>query len=716
MARSGTDKDVVKDAMDCFSQLADEENEQRNLMRADYEFRALKQWDENLRAAREGDIHGARPCLVFDRTNQHVRQVVNDGRLNRPGMRVRPVDDEADPKTAEMLNGLIRHIEQKSSSKADIAYDWALECAATAGLGWFRITTEVIDRQGNQEPCIKRIANPLSIYAGTAWTEPDGCDIQELFVTADMSRKEFKRKYPKADPCSVQDALGDEVEWVSRDTVRIAEWFRIEESKENRILTRDGGDMGETAYWDQYSGNINRPEVSGSYEKLNRVVRWRKISAKETLDETVFPASYIPVIPTIGQEIWIGNKRILFGMVRPAMDPQRMYNLARSNFAEHVTMSPRAKWLMAEGQDENHEQEWKDAHRSSNPVLRYKATIDGQPAQPPSRIFGPEVPQGLSADMALSERDLQAAMGQYGPSLGAPSNERSGVAIREKKSEGDRGNFHYIDNLGRSIRAGCTITVEMIQRTYDVPRAIRILGEDGKPSAVEVNPEAPQSYAAHEQQDGSVREVFNPSVGHYDVIPASGPAYPTLRAEAAAAMIQIVQANPAILQTHGDLIFESQDWPDAERFAKRFKALLPPQIAEAEAADQQGKPLDPEAVAAVMQREHQIQQMGAQMEQMAKAMQALQQKAQSNDAAMLKERVEAAKLELEQKKLSLDVFNAETDRMKAVAEIDLRAAQADKADSEANKVDAETHNIRTGTAKRNEDGSWSLSMGNETQH
>ncbi|HEX6827305.1 MAG TPA: portal protein [Nitrospiraceae bacterium] len=712
------DSDLVKDALECFSLFSDQENEQRDLMLKDYEFRALKQWPDDIRMRRENDPHGARPCLTFDRTNQHVRQVVNDARINRAGMKVRPVDDVADPKTAEMINGTLRHIESKSTSKADIAYDWAIECAATGGLGWFRLGVEVIDARGNQEPCVWRIANPMSVYVGTAWAEPDGCDIEEAFITMEMPRKEFVRRYKDAVPLSVADAKGDQVEWVGPETIRIAEWFRIETTKTNMLMLRgQSSAMSEGDYWKAYKGKADRPEVSGNYDKRNSKVVHRKITAKDILEETEFPASYIPLIPVIGNEVWVGNKRILFGMVRPARDPQMMYNLERSNYAEHVTMAPRAKWLMADGQNEGFESQWQRANVSSDPVLMYHPQVDGQPVSPPQRVFGPEAPQGLLVGMQASERDLQAAMGQYGPTLGAPSQERSGIAIREKKTEGDRGNFHYADNLSRSIRHACSVVVGssempgMLQRLYDVPRIARILGQDGKPSFAQIDPEQQAAYREYQQEDGSIRKVFNPAVGTYDVIPASGPAYPTLRAEAAAAMVQIVQAQPQILQTHGDLIFESQDWPDAERFAKRFKAMLPPQLQDASGPESEG-PLDPEAVQAVMQREQQIQLMTAQMQQMQQALQAMAQKAQSNDADSMKAQADVMQLQIKQDELRIKEYQAITDRMVAQADIDLKREQADKINAETAHQDAGLlDRVRQATAMKNADGTWTLNMG-----
>ena len=73
-----------------------------------------------------------RPTLTINRLPAFIRQVVNDARQNKPGMLVHPVGDGADPATAEVLNGLIRHIEQ--SSDAEVACS---SSASTAGTRWW---------------------------------------------------------------------------------------------------------------------------------------------------------------------------------------------------------------------------------------------------------------------------------------------------------------------------------------------------------------------------------------------------------------------------------------------------------------------------------------------------------------------------------------------------------------------------------------------------
>ena len=95
-------------------------------------FRDLNQWDAKTKADRENDPEGARPCLVVDKLNQHVLQVVNDHRQNKVQIKVRPVDDKGDVETAKIYDGILRHIQDRS--RADVAYDTALNVPWTAAL------------------------------------------------------------------------------------------------------------------------------------------------------------------------------------------------------------------------------------------------------------------------------------------------------------------------------------------------------------------------------------------------------------------------------------------------------------------------------------------------------------------------------------------------------------------------------------------------------
>lgn len=131
-----------------FERVVTAEQENRTYMLDDFRFRAASpdnfyQWPDAIRSKRETDPSGQRPCLTINKLPQHVNQVTNDIRQNRPAIKVIPVDDKADPEVAEVLNGVIRHIQY--ASDADIAYDTAADNQVVAGVGYIRVLTDYVD-------------------------------------------------------------------------------------------------------------------------------------------------------------------------------------------------------------------------------------------------------------------------------------------------------------------------------------------------------------------------------------------------------------------------------------------------------------------------------------------------------------------------------------------------------------------------------------------
>src|SRR5690606_38889563 len=136
--RKGEDKDILEEALDEFSDCEDAWAENRKEALDDLEFSRLgKQWPDAIAKQRERE---GRPSLIINKLPAFIKQVVNDSRQNKPQVKVHPVDDNADVETAKIINGLIRNIE--TISRADIAYDTAIDFAVTMGFGYIRIVTD----------------------------------------------------------------------------------------------------------------------------------------------------------------------------------------------------------------------------------------------------------------------------------------------------------------------------------------------------------------------------------------------------------------------------------------------------------------------------------------------------------------------------------------------------------------------------------------------
>ena len=145
-----------------FRTIVDAEAELRKNMLEDLKFRASEQWPESVRTMRNTDN---RPCLTVNRIPQFIRQVTNNQRASRPAIAVSPTGDSADPDVAEVIQGLVRHIENKSD--ADVAYTTAGDHQATMGRGYVRVITDYVDDDPlnmNQEVRIERVGNPFAVY------------------------------------------------------------------------------------------------------------------------------------------------------------------------------------------------------------------------------------------------------------------------------------------------------------------------------------------------------------------------------------------------------------------------------------------------------------------------------------------------------------------------------------------------------------------------
>ena len=572
------------------------------------------QWPADVLATRgavQGQTINARPCLTINKLPQHVRQVTNDQRQNRPSGKVIPADDKADVEVAEIFDGMVRHIEYISD--ADVAYDTACENQVGYGEGYIRLVTEYCDDNSfDQDIKIVRVRNSFSVYMDPMIQDPCGSDAKWCFITEDVMKDDYERMFPDAQPLSSlqQLGVGDQTlaQWINEDTVRIAEYFYVDHKKETLNL-----------YYGNVSAFAGSPqakqmEAQGMKPMRTRLVdvqkvRRCKINGYEILEENEWAGKWIPVVRVVGNEFEVDGKMYVSGLVRNAKDAQRMYNYWVSQEAEMLALAPKAPFIGYGGQFEGYENQWKTANTQNWPYLEVNPDVtDGQGAvlPLPQRAMPPMAQNGLIAAKMGAADDIKSTTGQYDSSLGATSNERSGRAILAREKQGDTGTYHYVDNLARAIRYITRQIVDLVPKIYDTQRIARIIGEDGSPSMVKVNPMQPEPVNKIMDQQGIVIEkIYNLGVGKYDVCVTTGPSYMTKRQEALDAMSQLLQGNPQLWAVAGDLFVKNMDWPGAQEMAKRFAKTIDPKL-----MSDDDKP--PELQAA----EQQIQAMGQEMEQM----------------------------------------------------------------------------------------------------
>ena len=588
------DEPLIQEAQEFLNLCTTADTMNRSEAIEDLKFSAGEQWPVEIQNSRTLE---SRPCLTINKVDAYCRQIVNNIRQQRPRIKVHGVNNEADAKMAEVWQGICRHIEVNSD--ADQAYDTAVDHAVRMGWGYLRITTDYIREDSfDQEIYIKPIHNPFTVYFDPNSTSPDGADAERALITEVIDKKVFAEMYPDADQGVgfTQRGSGDSnAEWVNKEDIRIAEYFYTVRKDTELIVLANG----ETGYIEDYDGD---PEYIIKRRKtVKKEIRWAKLTGMQVLEEGVWPGRFIPIIPVYGHRIVIENKHKKFGIVRQARDPQRMFNFWTTALTESIALAPKPKWLLAEGQDEGHENEWAQANIKSAPVLRYKQKdIEGAPAPVPSRIQPEAPPAGIMAAMDNINADLQAVIGIFDPSQ-LPQGNISGKALNGQQQQVDLTNYHFYDNLTRSIRHIGKIILDLGPKIYDTERVMRIIGMDGQPDMVTLNQQGAD-------EEGIYKTMNDTSVGEYDVVMDTGPGYNSKRQEAIEAMIPLMTADPALMQVAGDLFFRNMDFPGAEIIADRLAAANPmSQI------DEKSK-IPPQVQMQLAMSKKQIEEMGQQLQ------------------------------------------------------------------------------------------------------
>ncbi len=609
------------------------------------------QWPVQLMQSRQLE---QRPCLTINKLDSYCRRITNEQRQQRPRIKVHAVNNGADPKIAQIIQGIIRHIEVNSDS--DHAYDNAGNTQVRMGVGYWRLLTEYAsDTSFDQEIRIRQIENAFSVSFDPNSSLPDGSDAERVIVSELMTKKQFKLSYPDAD--DGQGWNGGKTgelytDWVMKEDIRIAEYFYVEKVKDTLVQLSDG-----TPLWKDQAMMIKDAmaaaniSVVGERPSWRRTVKWCKQTALDILEERDLPGRWIPVVPVYGESLILDGRRKRWGVVKQAKDPQRMVNYWETTATESLALAPKAKFLLAEGQDEGHENEWAQANVKATATLRYRQRdVNGEQAPPPIRMQPEPPPVGMFTALAGATQNLREVIGVSDPAQRVAGNV-SGKALRAEQFQTDQSNFHFYDNLTRSIRHTGKIILDWIPHYYDKQRIVRIIGEDGRPDQVTINERA-------------IDKIKNDvTIGEYDVIMDTGPGYNSKREEAVDIFSQML-ATPLgekIAAVADDLIVRNLDVPGADVIADRLAAVNP--LAQIDETSD----IPPAVQMKIKQMQQALQQAGQQI-------QGLQQEIK------LKTGIEQVKQDAETKrtlmKVTADAHRTEVDQASWRHEVETKAVTA----------------------------------------
>jgi hypothetical protein len=280
------------------------------------------QWPEGTRAEREND-YPPRPCLSLNKIPEKIDVVDGEFKGLKPSVKVRAVDSQADPKIADVIAGIIRHIEYNSQART--SYNTSHTSVLYSGRGAWRIDIE----DDEDDPFVRglrinRIPNVLSVYWDQDSKKQDKSDARYVFVTDTIDKKQFEADYPDIE---INDWPTDEAweTWRTERGIRIAEyWYKEQVTQMFYRVNREVNGQSITL-------TVTNPKPGDQVIEEKKVkrpkVKWCKMIANRVIDgpHDDWPIRFIPIVLWFGKEVNIRGQAKTRGMVRFARTPQQMY-------------------------------------------------------------------------------------------------------------------------------------------------------------------------------------------------------------------------------------------------------------------------------------------------------------------------------------------------------------------------------------------------------
>lgn len=468
-----------------------------------------------------------RPYLAMDELGQYINQTVNDILANPRGIKFAPTGNGANDKGAEFYQNHTREIEYRSQART--AYARAFENAVTSSYGWIRVRTKREHlRTFNQDLWVELVANADQVLSDPLAVWPDSRDMKFLYYLEPWPTHEFQRRWPKAKPVTPQLAkLAPS--WNRSRSVDVAEYWRLDVIERKLVAYRlpNAPDV-QTALVDELpDGKLPAGAENLREEQVEDTkVCWYLTNGIEILEEPKWAGKCIPFVSCLGKVLYVdeggGSTRQILSLPRLARDPYMVYCYMWTCLAEAVGGVPRASFVGYEGQFAKPDR-WQESNRKPVAYLEAKLTVPGAPPGavlplPIKQGWDPQV-QNVAVVAEAARRGIQAAFGITPlPTPMQRENQKSGEAMKQLTSSGQRGSYHYVNGYELMVERTGVIIEDLLDKTIDTARDVPVREADDTPAIVRVNdPQAEDP-------------IF--TKGDYRVTVTTGPATESQRSEA----------------------------------------------------------------------------------------------------------------------------------------------------------------------------------------
>jgi len=694
------DSEIIKDLTKKFIDTQTAWHDNYEKMRIDVKFFNGIQYDEQW--ARASRARGRKVQIQLNMLPQNVQVIENQIRQMDIAVVVHSTDEKGSEETAEIFEGIFRHIENCSNAKQAYISAYGKNGALVPGLGFVKWNKRYVSNTSmEQELYIEEIKDPFRILVDYYAKKSDFSDAEFWFEFDLYSKDDFEKKFPHAQLSSFQSWDGCRLKgWVYESSVQVVKyWYK--DSTEKLLITLEDGQTGfsDELGYDNFDPTENSPQrpttpqeqylhmemskdEKGNLPKDYQVplstplqvkdsrlsndvkIKWILTNGVEILEQGEWDDSEFPFVGFVGTDTYYDGERQIYGLIRNTHDSQKMINYMASNFIQKVGATNKTPWIASvEAIPENLRKDWNSSNVDEKAVLYYQEYVNGRQITPPFRGDNVEpAVQALLQGSQLFGESLKKTMGIPDAMLGTLPNQaiqQSGVAVNNLTEQGAQANHHFTDNMVLSMKRIAELGIRLIPKIYDTERAIRIIGADGEQELIRIN----------EIFNHKGKQVhYDLTAGEYGVTIDTGPSFSTRKAQTSEQLIKFLSIEPQLAPVVADIFAKNSDWDVNGALADRIKlwqSSVMPWMAQADNQD----PIPPQAMAQMTQMQNQHGQLLQLLQKVELENQHLKQEKQAkviDNAA--KERLEiirnAGNLQIERLKLQSTMIESKDDMVK----------------------------------------------------
>lgn len=363
------------------------------------------------------------------------------------------------------------------------AYNQARRYQLASGIHYSRIEVDYASDRGNEkEYRYADCTNTYSIFPEPAVMFGD-CTfsgMKDFLIKEDVPKSQWK------------DKTGEDWSYGSATFKTIwYYWRRKETSKDFQFITNDGADVMGSDLFGEGEPDYSQVQMDGD-EPLGRDVssyewEWAILleDSKKELKRGNWLGCYPPLVACTGEKVIEsmpdGTLKVHFySLIHDAKEPQIMFDIVENIKMLRLARSPYGMWKIAfESVIQKQNEEYRESAVTGMIDMLYKGMDENG-----NQIAAPEFMEPHVLDRVLLElqqqyqQQIERILGIYDAALGQKSNEKSGIAIKERAKQSNLSNYHFEFNFLEYVKQLGTVVLESMPKYLTARQQLMFVDRD----------------------------------------------------------------------------------------------------------------------------------------------------------------------------------------------------------------------------------------------